>query len=97
MQIPKSIAERITYGKLSHEPHNPPVRHIDPILKDCEDCGARVDRRLSCSLLEKPYPHWRIRCESCKKTQNPITGEFENISSIELNAEMKQHFRNRDK
>lgn len=97
MQIPKSIADRIHYHRTTHEPHNPPVRSIDPVLKDCEHCGAVVDRKESISLIETPYRHWRIRCETCQRIYNPVKKTFETISARDLNIEMKRHSKQSDK
>jgi len=72
-----------------HEP-----QHLQPVkvehVADCSDCGAKdvVNRTLQIYRNETPYQHWRKHCKNCKRYEDPITGEWRDISSNELNREM---------
>lgn len=96
MDIPKSIKDRLIFYKTKFEPHNPPVK-ITPQLKKCDDCNLIVDRKISTSLNEIPYKHWRKTCDSCGKHYNPRSKKFEDISRAELNRVLREYKKSIDK
>lgn len=56
---------------------------IHPKTEACEDCGNIVtDRVVYIKVCDFPKPHWRESCQACKKTRNPVTGEFD-LTSVE--------------
>lgn len=86
--------------KIGHNTQTYPLEHvisIDPDLKPCEDCNLMVDRTISYTLNQSPYPHWRATCKNCGLLQNPNTGKFEFESAIALNAYLRTKNKHSDK
>ena len=54
------------------------VKKLKPIVKDCEDCGLRVENRtVNKKFYTFPQAHWRTNCGNCRRTLNPETGVFD--------------------
>jgi len=49
------------------------------VAVDCEDCGQHCPdgRHTENKRFDTNRPHWRKRCVTCKKNQNPWTGEYD--------------------
>jgi hypothetical protein len=81
MELPKDIADRITWQKGALEQDSFRVKKIKHEPKPCEDCGKLVeDRRIRISVSKESHVrqgHCKHHCQSCKLYKNPITGEFD--------------------
>lgn len=77
------------------DPRNDNLKHLQRktcvVVADCEDCGKRNvrNRRVCYQLTQIPYKHWRTRC-SCGTYYNPLTDSWENVTGLELTADMRQ-------
>jgi len=78
--------------------HNPTLTYeivkLNPIIKDCEDCGKQsvADRTVNRKLYDWPQRHWRLSCSDCRMHQNPETGLF-SIPNSTVNAFFQGYFR----
>jgi hypothetical protein len=66
-----------------HEGRNPTYPPMITRVKcqpvDCEDCGKHCEngRRMEIKQYDTNRIHWRKRCVTCEKNENPWTGEFD--------------------
>lgn len=60
---------------------------LNPIVKDCEDCGQEgvTDRVVQKKIATYPVHHWRETCNNCRMCRNPATGKFD-IPTTQINA-----------
>lgn len=73
------------YSEIDHL-RKPKIEHV----ADCEDCGAKsvLNRRVCYHRNTTPFAHWRSKC-NCGRYLNPITGEWQHITSNNLTKEIR--------
>lgn len=59
-----------------NETFPPKIKRLLPLEKSCEDCGQMVAGRCVNIELIPGTGYKKERCQTCKKSKNPYTGEF---------------------
>jgi hypothetical protein len=75
------------------------IRIIEMNIKSepCPDCELEVkDRRTTLKLFSTPNPHWRERCNNCRLTRNPESGEFE-FTDVESSIYFREKYQDSSK